>query len=818
MEHKNSFGDLLRQHRMAAHLTQEALATRAGLSLRGLSDLERGARRVPYRDTVLRLADALGLDEAKRADLLVAARSRRAGAHMGAESGTRVGLPLSVNSFVGRERGLADIRRLLASTRLLTLTGSGGIGKTRLALHVCAGLDTSDAVTLVELAPVTEPRLVLQAVAAALRVPEEAGSRLLDTLVAAIRKQPCLLVLDNCEHVLSTVADFTDSVLRRTPDARVLATSREPLRVDGETVWRVPPLSLRAASPGDRSQPHGWSDAVRLFIDRARTTQFDFELNEQNASSVELICQRLDGIPLAIELAAAWVGTLSPAEILSRLEASPRFLMGGSRTAPPRHQTMDAAIRWSYDLLSEAERHLFTRLSVFVGGFSLDAAERVCGGKPDTDGADATVWLLRQLVAKSLVVVDSEGGERTRYRLLEPLRAFGAERLHESNEGQAIRDRHAAFYLELVRQSGQVISGGPAVAWNEQLLREYDNLSSVLRWSLDGGDVESAQLAGAALAQIWRRRGHFGEGRALLAELMALPTGSEPTAVRAALLIAAGQAAQSQADFEVADSLFTECVPVARQVGDSLAMALAYGHLSDIARAAGDLKTARLRADQGLAEIRGTGGGVPEALLTLRVAQAHYVADDLEHACRVVDLALPALRGGGWSRRVAEGLHILAAGAARTGDWAAARQFLKEALDLSDQVADLWGLAKVRVEQARLEAGASDVEAAYTHLSDSLALCREIGDRWGIALALEVGAALAASTHDDERAGELAGAAAALRKAIRAPALPREQQWLEQRLDGARAGLGEARFTRACLVGRGLSLEAAIELALKGQR
>jgi predicted ATPase/DNA-binding XRE family transcriptional regulator len=431
-----SFGDLLRHHRLATGLTQEELADRAGLSARAVQDLERGARRTPHPDTARRLTDALGLSVAERS-VLDAARRHPPGS--GVASHARSGLPVPLTSFVGRERELAQVTRLLEETRLLALTGVGGVGKTRLALQVAQGIRERTAgldVALVELAALAEPARVPHATASTLGIPEQPGRPPLDALAEALRPQHLLLVLDNCEHLVDACADLADHLLRRCPDLRILTTSREPLGVPGEIAWSVPSLSVPRPETDRNLVAVADSEAARLFTLRAGSVLTGFSLTERSCSAVACLCRRLDGIPLALELAAARVSVLSVEQICDRLDNALALLTAGKRTAEARQQTLQATLDWSYGLLSDQEQRLFERLSVFASGCTLDAAEAVCtGGGIERDHV---LELLARLVDKSLVVSLHGDEGPVRYGLLEILRQYAADKLDQDGDSDQI--------------------------------------------------------------------------------------------------------------------------------------------------------------------------------------------------------------------------------------------------------------------------------------------------------------------------------------------------------------------------------------------
>jgi len=498
-----AFGELLKGYRLAAGLTQEALAERAGLGVRSVQAVEGGGSR-PRRDTLRRLADALALGASERALLLAAGtpapRRSPAGDVPAPPSPARHNLPLAPSALIGREAERAVVLALLGEARLVTLTGSGGVGKTRLALAAAEALveQYPDGVWLVELAALAEDRLVAQTVLETLGTPEEPSRPMLATLTDYLQDRLLLLLLDNCEHLVGACAALVEAVLRRCPGVRVLTTSREGLDVAGEQRYRVPSLpvpNLAHLPPPERLAE---SAAVALFLARARERRPDFALTAQNARTVAHVCARLDGIPLAIELAAARVDSLGVEGLAARLDGCFRLLTGGPRTALPRQRTLRAALDWSYDLLTESEQLLLDRLSVFAGGWTLAAAEATCAG----DGIEQ--WeildLLGGLVGKSLVQAEEAGGA-VRYGLLETVRQYGRERLAASGAAGAVRDRHLAWYLALAEQAAPHLwAAADLGAWLDHLEAEHDNLRAALRWARERGGAAAGRGARKLLA------------------------------------------------------------------------------------------------------------------------------------------------------------------------------------------------------------------------------------------------------------------------------------------------------------------------------
>ena len=593
----HTFGALLRRHRLAAGLSQAALAERAGLSLRGVSDLERGARRVPQRATVRLLAGALGLrPEATAALEAAVARRRGPPGRAGARAARTVphNLPLPLTSFVGRERELAAVHEALAAHRLVTLTGPGGVGKTRLALQAAAaGLEAfPDGAWLVDLAPLADAALVPLTVLAALGVRERPGRPHLATLTEHLRARRLLLVLDNCEHLLDACARLADALLRACLGPRVLATSRELLGVPGEAARRVPSL----ATPDPRHPPPparlGRYEAVRLFVDRARLGRPGFVLTDQNAGPVAQVCARLDGLPLAIELAAARLRALPVEQLAGRLDDRFRLLTGGGRTAVPRQQTLQAAIDWSHALLAAPERAVLRRLAVFAGGWPLAAAEAVCAGAGVEPGG--VLDLLAGLVDKSLVVFEEAAlepgaGGAGRYRLLETIRQYAEARLVGAGEAARVRRRHRDWYLALAERAALELVGRDQVAWLDRLGAEHDNLRGALAWSQADPDGAAAELRlAAALGRFWNLRGHISEGRAWLAHALERDAGAAPAAARASALNWAGLLASLAAALPAAAALLEASIALGRGLPGRPGLPAALRHLGLVARDGGN--------------------------------------------------------------------------------------------------------------------------------------------------------------------------------------------------------------------------------------
>jgi non-specific serine/threonine protein kinase len=489
------------------------------------------------------------------------------------DRGRRTNLSPQLSSFIGREQELAEVGRLLDSTRLLCLTGPGGIGKTRLAVEVANAVAANyvDGVWLVELAPVADGDLVARSVARALGVVERVNEPLLTTLADFIGDKQLLLVLDNCEHLLEASARAAERLLRSCPGLRIIATSREPLGIGGETVWRVPSLSVPESRDTTTLEALPQADAVRLFIERACALAPGFTITEHNAHAIAQVCQRLEGIPLALELAAARVPVLSVELIAERVDDALRLLVTGSRVAPPRQQTLRATLDWSHGLLSEAEQHLFARLSVFAGGFTLEAAETICAGYGIQPGE--VLDLLAHLVNKSLVLGETRTDGSLRYRLLEPVRQFGAELLSKSGETARLRDCHVDWFVGQASQAADGIWGPQQADWFVWFDQELDNLRAALDWAIDSDNAGVGLRLGASLQYFWLQGGHMAEGRSRLLALLALPSAASNPSAEAEALVAIGHLCTRFAgELGAARSYAERGLTLARQIADRLGL------------------------------------------------------------------------------------------------------------------------------------------------------------------------------------------------------------------------------------------------------
>jgi predicted ATPase/class 3 adenylate cyclase len=718
-------------------------------------------------------------------------------------------LPAHPTRFIGRQREVAAIRERVLADRLVTLTGTGGAGKTRLALQVAADLvdEFSDGVWLVEFGPVADPGVVTQSVASVMSLREEPGRPPFATLVEHVRSSHLLLLMDSCEHLVAACAELANGLLRAAPRLHILVTSRELLGISGETTWRVPALSLPPLPPPPPESLDQY-EAVGLFVERARAANPRFQINTQNASAVLEVCTRLDGIPLAIELAAARVRMLSVEQIAARLDDRFRLLTGGSRAALPRQQTLRALVGWSYALLQDAERILFRRLSVFAGGWTLDAAESVCSDEQleSYDVLDLTI----QLVDKSLVIADEQDGQQ-RYRMLETIREYARETLGEAGESDAVRTRHLDYFLGLAERE-------PPGGFNSSVLtslnRERDNLRAALRWAIDAGDAARAVRLGGALWDFWSVNGHYTEGRAWLNDILALPDAADVSdASRARALQTAGHLANAQADYASALAVLNESRQLAEAADDPALLAATLHLLGNTARARGELE----RASQLYAEARqlnrraGIRGA--EILNMLQMADLALELEDVDQA-RGLGLEIYAAsrqRGQPWA--VARSLHILGRVASASGDQATARHQLEQSLEIQEALPDDQGRVRTLAALAHVAALAGDTAAARQRYAASLRGARESYQLLEIARGLEGMAELDAVTAP-VRALRLVGAASSLRKAIGAELSGEESRRVAGWLQTLYVTRGEKACAEARAAGRALSLDQAVAEAL----
>jgi predicted ATPase/transcriptional regulator with XRE-family HTH domain len=780
------FGDLLRQARRRAGLTQEALAERTGLSARGISDLERGFHRAPHRETLNLLADALGLTGPERSEWERARRrlsTRAGGAGPPAPSRPHAAapqLPTPLTPLIGREREVRAVGSLLRdpTNRLVTITGAGGVGKTRLAPVVAraVAVSYSGGVHFVDLSSIGDAGLVVTTIAAALSVREAGDRPLRESLIAFIADRRLLLVLDNCEHVVGAAPDVLD-LLARCPRLQVLATSRARLHVSGEQEYALLPLHV----PEDVARIDPWrareSEAVELFVQRARSVKPDFDLSGGNAADVVAICQRLDGLPLAIELAAARAKLLSPAEILSRLEQPLALLTGGARDLPARQRTMRETIRWSYELLKPEEQTLLRQLSAFVGGWTLDAAESV-----STVAAEMTANVLDHLgslVDYSLVSRREQPGGETRYTMLETVRAFGLEEMDRLGQLSDALGRHARYVVDLGEDAEPGLRDHRQRAWFARLLAEQGNIRAVLRRSLVDGvvDVNHGRRLAVALIWFWFTHNRFREARDWLALAATAPVPPDDL-LQARASVGLGMMHWRTGEVAEALPIVRETLNVLRRAEDQWHVCFALHHLAHLTDEAGDPERAIDLFRDSIDGYRALGDPWGAALgqsCTGRTLQVHGRQDE-------------------------------------------ARQYLLQAAETFESLGDDWASLHVAHRLGDVEFSSSNYEESARWYRRSLRLSAKLGDELGIADALLRLGLISVEFGQPERAARFLGAAQTIHDAYNVDIYEPLRPAYERTLASLRASLGSERFEDEWESGRTMPIDGAVAYALQDDR
>lgn len=722
-------------------------------------------------------------------------------------------LPRQLTTFIGREKEIAEVTSLLRKTSLLTVTGTGGCGKTRLTLQVAADMleEFPDGVWFVELAPLTEPGLVAQTVAQVLNLPEQMSKSFTQVVTESLVDKRLLIVLDNCEHLLTACAQIANSLLRSCPHVKILASSREAMGIGGEQTYRVPSLSLPNLKQVTLENVSAY-EAVRLFIERALLCRPDFVVTNQNAPALASVCHHLDGIPLAIELAAARVRSLTVEEINERLDNRFRLLTGGSRTALPRQQTLRAAIDWSYDLLNVQERWFLSQLSVFAGGWTLAAVEGICSD--DTIADFETLDFLTSLVDKSLVMVE-RSEERTRYRLLESVRQYAANRLEESGGRLPVRVRHRDYFVRLAEEAEPKLRGAEQGHWLSVLESEHDNLRQALTFCLEDAEGGIAGLhLGGALQRFWMIRGPLSEGRERLRALLSQASAQEPTAARALALNGAATLALFQGDYTSARALFEESLTIRRELGDQEGIAQSLGNLGNVAHEQGDYASARTRLEESLAIRRVLGERRSIAAALGNLGNVALDQGDSTSARALYEESLGIFRELGDQQAIAYCLYNVGSIAVDQSDSASARSLFNESVALLRELGDRRGMAICLLSLGNAALEQDDIVSARELFAESLTIAYELGNTPGIPYCLESFASLGVKEDRKLYSSLLWGAATALRETIGSPLPPTDREKQEHAIASVRASLGEAAFAAAWEEGRALKMEQSVQRAL----
>src|SRR6266567_5463977 len=722
-------------------------------------------------------------------------------------------LPAPLTPLVGREQEIAAVCALLwrPEVRLVTLTGTGGVGKTRLALGVAAAVnaDFADGICFVALAPLIDPGLVLSTIAQALGVQEQGSRPLLEGLQDHLREKQLLLLLDNFEQVVSA-APVVAELLVAAPRLRVLVTSRTSLHLSGEHEFVVPPLALpdlRNLPPPDRLRQYG---AIRLFVARAQAAHSAFVMTGENATAIAAICQQVDGLPLAIELAAGRSKLFAPQALLSRLRNRLTLLVGGAQDLPLRQQTLRGTIAWSYDLLNQDEKTLFRRLAVFVGGCTLEAAEAVCNAHTDLE--IDVLEAVAALVDKSLLRQEEQADGEPRLLMLETIREYALERLAASGEAEAIQRQHATFFLAMAEQSDRKLRSAEQSTWRRRLVVEHDNLRAALRWTLESQEAEMGLRLAGALLLFWRFCNRLCEGRSWLEQVLAQPGAKAHTKAAAKALRAAGAMAYYQGDFPEAHQLLEASVMVSREGGAAgkLELAQALVMLGEVALLQGNASAAKELAGEGLPVCQEAGDAWFIAMALHLLGKATGELGDLMAARSLLEESAAQLRIIGDRRYLMMPVDALGMLALRQGDYTGARASFEETLSVAQEMGDEPFIANALTHLGTVALRMGDYPQSAALYQQSLALNREQGNKDGIVEDLAGLAEVASLLGQPERAARLLGAVEALREVSGIRLSPLRRAEYDRTVEGIRAHLDEAAFAEAWKEGRTRPLEQVI--------
>ncbi len=731
--------------------------------------------------------------------------------------------PVPLSTFIGREHEISAIKQLLLYNRLVTLTGVGGSGKTRLAIQMINELlnQFEQGAWFIEFAPLDDDSLLAQAVASTLGVREKKNQPLIDEVIDHIQRHHSLLIFDNCEHLIDACAKLAEKLLQACQNLQILATSREPLGISGEAVWTVPPLSLpelypwRDPSSGEIALPaYQQSEAVQLFLNRAVLVSPNFALTKDNGAWIAEICRRLDGLPLAIELAAARVRALSLQQIAERLNDRFSLLTGGHRTAPARQQTLEATLDWSYALLSITERKVLQNLSVFSGGGTLDAVEYVCTG----NGVEAgeVLDILTHLVEKSLTVA-TQKSDKMRYSLLETIRQYAGEKLIVSGSVDETKDRHLKYFMEWAENAETHLDTSDQLLWLERYKAEHDNLRAALRWSQSKKERgETGLKLAAACGRYWRLHGHFNEGRTHLSLVLSLAGAKKRSATRAKALFRAGVLAYLQSDYPASESLLEESLSISQELGQAgkLHAANALEMLGEVATERGDYETAMAFFEEAMPIYKHLNDKHGLGEMLMQFSWAYMRMGNYENAAEYLEEFLTVAIEANYTTHIAFALGGLGELAIRQGKYERASKLLEESLGLHRQTGDKWDIATSLGSLGWLALRQGNLANTKNLLDESLKIRREIDDRGGIAWCLEKLGKTAFLEKQPKKAAIIFGAASALRTTTESVIDPADQPEYKRIISGLQSALGLDTFNSAWTRGESTPLEDMIQYAL----
>lgn len=814
-----SFGEWLRQRRHILDLTQQELADQVGCARITLRRIESGSLK-PSRELALILLDKLGTPPAQQEQWLRFARGLgefpeiSAGASSSVKSPTN--LPTLLSRFIGRQKELQEIVRLIGEYHLITLVGPGGVGKTRLSIQVSQELleKFPAGVWLVELASQRDPALVPRAVASTIGVRDQPQRSTIDILCDHLQQKEMLIILDNCEHLVETCALLAEKILLSSPGVRILATSREKLGVHGEVIYQVPSLSLPSHShrlPVTSLQKY---EAVELFIERALIAVPGFYVSNENAATLVQICQRLDGIPLIIELAAAKLRVLSLEQIYERLDDRFQLLASGVRTAIPRHQTLQAVIDWSYDLLSPVEQTLFQYLSVFANGWTLEAAEFICTEKKL--GSLDIIELLEQLINKSLVHKEETVNE-PRYRMLETIREYALQKLDSSGEMKEVCLRHLLFFAKMVEEAERNFKGPNQANWYSRLDKELDNLRMAMTCFKGEEQADVRLRLNTGLWRYWKTRGNTSEGRRDLQQVLEdLPRGPiRQTGDYARALNAAGSLAYYEGDLWYSDQSRKEALAIFQNLDDKVGIADCLIGLGNTASSQGDYDSARKYYEESLAIRKALedSWGVARLLGNLGLLASFEM--DFSRARSLHEQSLNLFRELRDQEGIANELVNLAEVLRHQGELSLANAYFTESALISGKLLDKWGLGYALMGMGDIALEEGDIPAASFLYKDCLILFHKGANFAGLPFALESVAALALARKDPENAARIWGAAETLRKNTNSPMPPPNLAAFQKHLAHLQQQLDATAFRLAWADGQALTIDQVISLALE---